>query len=147
MYVNGRLSALQADDAGSIPVVRSIDKNARASDRFLAYESSFSKNSLFLRSKHGLCLQAACLERIDYSPPNAELVQRQNLSFPSWGCGFDSRIPLQKIFWHMEVPLLENKIRISFGQMHLSLLPAFPPTCKNAGKVSTIVSAVAVTAP
>ena len=65
MYVNGRLSALQADDAGSIPVVRSIDKNARASDRFLAYESSFSK------------------KQFDYSPPNAELVQRQNISFPS----------------------------------------------------------------
>lgn len=83
MYVNGRLSALQADDAGSIPVVRSIDKNARASDRFLAHESSFFKNRMVLRSKHGICLQAACLERIDYSPPNAELAQRQNLSLGS----------------------------------------------------------------
>ena len=52
-----------------------------------------------------------------------------------------------KDFWHMEVPLMENKIRISFGLMHLSLLPAFPPTCKNAGRVSAIVLAVAVTAP
>ena len=52
-----------------------------------------------------------------------------------------------KDFWHMEVPLLKNKIRISPKLMHLSLLPAFPPTRKNAGRVSTIVSAVAVTAP
>ena len=33
----------------------------------------------------------------------------------------------------MEAPLLENKIRISFGLMHLSLLPAFsarPQKCR-----------------